>query len=335
VQKKKLNIPYGHHQNVCWYVNNYGKISLKYVNGCLYGIDEKKIDGFLGNGNSFSYFIPVPENENLVFFVSDKFYKIDLSNNKVIETFENPFSSSAVFVGSEDCKETWLFDIQDNIIYKYILTEDGIQKTDYTFPIQVEDEFYHTPIWSLNFSKNCNLYTLTNSGRDVCFGEFDRKNGIFTQKSQYKFPKNVTRVNNSIIAPDNSEIYYFIYQQDFDYQRIETRKFIKIPIIDNMPDYSDSTSVYSYVPKLSHSATCDMFYGLDGNIYLMKYAEKVIDVMEYTSNNEPTYKPNFINVDYIFWNTKLHFQADWFSENPCGSNSSCRINENQVKIICE
>jgi hypothetical protein len=43
VQKKKLNIPYGHHQNVCWYVNNYGKISLKYVNGCLYGIDENQV----------------------------------------------------------------------------------------------------------------------------------------------------------------------------------------------------------------------------------------------------------------------------------------------------
>lgn len=336
VQKKKLSIPYEHHEEICWYIDNSGEISVKYENGSLYGSNGKKIDDFLGDGNSVFYFIPVPENENLVFFVSAMFYKIDVLNNKIIETFENPFSSTAVFVGSGDCQKTWVFDVRDNIIYKYILTEDGIQKTDYTFSIQVENELHQTSKWYLNFSKNCNLYTLTSyNGREVFFGEFDRINGIFIQKSRYKFSESVTRVNNSIIAPDDSEIYYFIYQQDTDYPSVKTRKFIKIPIIDNMPNYDELTTIYSYTPKLSHTATCDMFYGLDSNIYVMNYAEKVIDVIEYTSNKIPIYKPNFINIDYIFGNTKLHFQSDWFSDNPCGSNSPCQTNEKRVKIICE
>ena len=188
----------------------------------------------------------------------------------------------------------------------------------------------------VHLSSDCKHYT-ANFFRDsiVCFGDFDRETGNFVRKSEKIISAHPgierTNIINSIISRDNKKIYYFC--QPFNTEKRTIIEILSVDIVDGKPNYENIDLIYSVDYNRAPQPPSDMFYGYDGNIYIIHFGlGKVFKIMSYT--NGKTTVEEFLSSQNMYGLRSEDFLADWFSKKQCGENTPCPEIE-KPKIICE
>lgn len=184
--------------------------------------------------------------------------------------------------------------------------------------------------WVLNFSRNCDYYSLVNENynlkdcQKVFFGLFDKTTGKFTRKSTGVI-KDCNRVLNSIISLDYSKIYYWV-------ANINTLNMVEIPIENGLPNFDKQTIVHS-LRHVTFIVPC-VFYGLDNKIYVMDFSARRLSSIE-TDEFGNTICNTLVSDINTSKYSPLHFVSSWFSDNPCETYFTCQNNciTNEVKFI--
>ncbi|MBR2202161.1 MAG: hypothetical protein IJ894_15765, partial [Bacteroidales bacterium] len=78
----------------------------------------------------------------------------------------------------------------------------------------------------------------------------------------------------------------------------------------------------------------DMFYGNDGNIYVLDDNLRKIFRVIPSPDGKIIVDDAFLNFESEGGTRSENFLADWFSQNPCGENCGCPEMKKPV-IICE
>ena len=313
-----------------WYVDSNGIISL------LAPYDEGKMAIFDKDANCLSelstdyqfdrgIFVPKPGSNNEVYYIeADRYFVIDMNKKTVVLNGNdiNLSSISHIAVHHSDCNNVWLINTDKKVWTTYLITSSGIEKdkeislneSDYTSFPSTTDTY-----WDVNLSKDCKHYTMSfleHHKTEVYYGDFDRTTGTITCKSRYNFGSDYLTINNSIIAADNSRIYYVCTTSQSDLHLIE------VPILEGLPDYSKLKTIYSE-HKFGALAYRSMIYGFDDIIYLIDYYYQKISTIEIDNMN----KTIFIDNKFAFSNKGTSavrnnfFLSSWFMDNPCDGNT--------------
>ena len=106
---------------------------------------------------------------------------------------------------------------------------------------------------------------------------------------------------------------------------------MSVNIINGTPDYENINILYSnYNSKSLYFVYNDMFYGYDGNIYIIYHAlNKMYKITSKTDKVE-----EFLTFDSEYGPWAQDFLADWFSKYQCGEQSPCPEIK-PPRIICE
>lgn len=350
---KSIIQPEEHNDNIGTnlYVDSEGKIQLILKDGILYDENYKPIktnSKIPENDEDYStFFVPSPGNNNFIYyFRANNYILIDIEKNEVIGEVqslnelskeENLILFNHILVHHSNCKDIWLIYYSNDIMYKYLITASGIE---FKGIVHIEREITNPKNkydMIVNLSSDCKHYT-ANFLYDsiVCYGDFDRLTGNFERKSEKIISARSgieqTYILNSIISRDNKKIYYLCESKPNGYTRFI--EILSANIINGKPDYENISTIYSENFKSGLIYTdSDIFYGYDGNIYIIHYhGGKMYKLMSAT--NEKTLVEEFL----IFKNENSvrseDFLADWFSKKQCGENTPCSEIK-KPKIICE
>ncbi len=308
--------------NLDWYVDSEGKISVIVRN------EEYKMSIFNKEENRFEeiqieyklepgFFVPMPDNRNKVFYIEqNRYFIIDLLQKSITlkGTDINIYHNEHIAVHHTDCDKVWIINVDKSKITTYLLTSLGIKKVNETSLKESDYSYFSTNYnWKINLSKDCEHYTMINfddNKTEVYYGDFDRETGKLIRKSRYDFGQKYKHIINSIIAPDNSRIYYLYANTQQNYNIIE------VPIINGIPDYNKQKKVFTEKQTFA-KAYKTLFYGIDGKIYILDYIKNKICTIE-CKNNTTIYNDNeyFTPKNENFVRNNV-FVSSWFMDNPC------------------
>jgi len=314
--------------NCVWYVDSDGSLSVVagYENGkiAIYDKDTEKFNELtseyqLGDG----FFVPMPGDESKVFYIEqNRYFLIDLKLKTISLKGDdiNILRMHHIAVHHSDCDKVWIINTDKKIWTTYLLTPLGIEKvrevaldeSDYnSFPSRYN--------WEVSLSADCEHYTMVNFDdykTEVYYGDFDRQTGEFTRKSRYDFGEDYRHINNSIIAPDNSRIYY--------YYNTSTRNayVVEVPIVDDVPNYEKKKIIYSGTANLAGMYRM-MFYGLDNKVYILDGSWRKIHTIEINAQGESVFTDTKFEIpkDNDF-GRYIDFVSSWFLEKPCDESST-------------
>ena len=323
--------------NCVWYVDREGSLSV------VAGYDNGKIAIFNKNTENFDeltteyqlsdgFFVPMPGDESKVFYIEqNRYFLIDLKL-KTITLKGNNISILRFYhiaVHNADCDKVWLFNIDKKVWTTYLLTQSGIEKVkEITLDESNYNSFPSKYNWEVKLSADCQHYTMVNFDdykTEVYYGDFNRQTGEFTRKSSYDFGEDYRHINNSIIAPDNSRIYY--------YYNTSTRNahVVEVPIVDGVPEYEKKKIIYSGTANLAGMYRM-MFYGLDNKVYILDGSWRKIHTIEINAQGESVFTDTKFEIpkDNNF-GRYIDFVSSWFLEKPCDESST----ENPDPIVPE
>lgn len=317
--------------NTVWYIDENGNHALTVTEGNLYDENMQKIAG--NNDWMSGFFVPMPMNENFVYyFGKDKIYLIDVPNKTVrdivLNNCPNPVFDFArhIVVQHKDCDKMWIINKEDDVTREYLINFDGIKKIREISLYQNEQTAYRT---NLSLSRNCKQYVRYNSGtKEIYYGDFDNKTGIFTQKAYFKFGEDIKVIYGAIIAPDNLRIYCIL--------RSTNRRFkiVEIPIEDNIPQFEKQKLIID--KKAGMNDLCKMLYAVDGKIYIIENPNRICSTLTLDADGETKYEVIY-NFDSILTYHQNDFVSSWFENIPCSKSSSnpCNGYNKKLKIIME
>lgn len=295
-----------------------GKIAIYNKNTELF--DELNTECQLGVG----FFVPMPGDESKVFYIEqNRYFLIDLKLKTITLKDDNIniLHFYNIIVHHTDCDKVWLISTDKKVWTTYLLTQSGIEKVkENTLAVSDYKTFPTSHSWIVNLSPDCKHYTMVNfdSGKDnteVYYGDFDRQTGELTRKSRYDFGKEYNHLINSIIAPDNSRIYY-LYNPSFSQICL-----IEVPIVDGVPDYSKQKNIYSETKSLAPGLRT-MIYGLDKKVYIIDGWLKKINSIEINAQGESVFTDTKFEMSGSeLGERKIDFVSSWFLEKPCGESS--------------
>ncbi len=303
-----------------WYVDGVGNHVLTESKGEIFDENLKRI----GNIDEFNFneydnrgfFVPVPTNENLVYFFDlGNCYLIDIRNKTVTKTDVKIDIGylSHISVHHSLCDRIWLIATDLEEWTEYLLSEDGIKKVR-TICL-ASDNYKYKPttakIWQINLSMDCKHYTMCNMSKnysEVYYGDFDRETGLFTRKVSYDFEEDFEYIYNSIIAPDNSRIYYTAFTHERHFQIFE------VQIVDGLPKFEKKKPLVDQ--KVALNGYCGMYYAIDGKIYVFETARKLCSTLSVNDNNETEYRQIY-NFDRLFPVNYKDYLSSWFMDLPC------------------
>ncbi len=300
----------------------------------------------VGVGNPFV--VPVPHNCNCVyFFVGRQYVLIDIQKSEIIGDVVSLKELDNIdeydFIGFEqilvhhsNCEDVWLIYYDTDIMYKYLITTSGIEYKE-TIQINRQIENPQNKNLIIHLSNDCNHYTANYLGDSiVCYGDFDRQTGNFVRKSEvilHSRPEvKETRVLNSLIANDNNTIYYYCESKREEWVR--SNEILSVDIVAGKPDYENVHILYSKIYHRKGFDVSDMFYGNDGNIYILDDNLRKIFRVIPSPNGKTIVDDDFLDFQSEGGTRSANFLADWFSQNPCGENCDCPEMKKPV-IICE
>ncbi|MBP5369945.1 MAG: hypothetical protein J6Z01_15985 [Bacteroidales bacterium] len=307
--------------SMIWYVDNEGEVSIIInTNSGEIAFLDKASNQFHATTQQLSYgfFVPMPEDESQVFYIEqNRYYLIDITRESIELKGDDIDISWQDYIAVQhtDCDKLWIINPGKTVWTTYLLTKEGITKVKETNLNATDyNSFPQTYNWQLILSKDCQHYSLINYDHyqtEVYYGDFDRSTGEFTRKSRYDFGTDYININNSIIAPDNSRIYYIRSFSTYDLEIIE------VPIVDGKPDYNTQTKIYEE-KKFGALGARDMFYGIDNNIYIIDHTVQKINTININEQNETVFTDSKYNMtkkwDVIIHN---HFISSWYLDNPC------------------
>lgn len=304
------------HKYEDWYIDNKGKRILTYYKGQLY--DENMEEFQFVNGLDAGFFVPNPSNEDIVYyFTTNNYYIINLKEKKIYANQLDNFVMNKtlhIAVHHAECDKIWLISTKGMVWNEYLLTNRGVEKIrDITLN---QDNFKFLPKereWQINLSMDCKHYTMCTISKncsEVYYGNFDRNTGLFSRVAQHDL--NVAYVYNSIVAPDNSRIFYIV--------RTNNRKFqiLEVPIVDNIPQFVNISVLVE--KNAGINAYCHMSYGIDGKIYIIETPNRLCSTLSIDRNGSAKYEEiyNFGAAVVYRSNDML---ASWFMDLPCIDSS--------------
>ena len=331
------------------YVDAKGKIKLILdYQGQLLNDNFEPINGSEKVGVGDPFVVPVPYNCNFVyFFVGRQYVLIDIQKSEIVGDVvslkeldnidEYNFRHfNQILVHHTNCEDVWLIYYDTDIMYKYLITTSGIEYKE-TIQINRQIENPQNKNLIIHLSNDCNHYTANYLGDSiVCYGDFDRETGNFVRKSEvmiHSRPEVMkTRVLNSLIANDNKTIYYYCESTMDGW--IHSNEILSVDIVAGKPDYENVHILYSKIYHRSLYDVSDMFYGNDGNIYVLDDNLRKIFRVIPSPDGKIIVDDAFLNFESEGGTRSENFLADLFSQNPCGENCGCPEMKKPV-IICE
>ncbi len=316
--------------NICWYVDSEGFMSV------ITNYGENKMAVFNKNKNQFEeieteyqfdagFFVPKPDNGNQIYYIEqNRYYLIDLQQKTIVLKGDdiNIMRTHHIAVHHSDCNKIWIINTDKRVWTTYLLTSSGIEKKkeyclnepDYSsFPSDDDEN------WEINLSKDCQHYTMVNFDqhqKEVYFGDFDRSLGTFMRKKRFNFGNDYVQIDNSIIATDNSRIYYFCTTSTYDAEIIE------VPILDGLPDYSKRNKIYSE-HKFPGVGYRQFIYGLDDKIYVIDFLYYKISTIEINNKGETVFEDSKYSLAHSRTSVRTNvFLSSWFMDNPCEEKTS-------------
>ena len=329
------------------YVDSKGKTQLILdYQGLLLNDNFEPIEGCEKVDMDNPFVVPVPHNCNFVYFFGGKQYCLvdiekseivgDVVSLKELEDVDEFILFNHILVHHSNCEDVWLMYYDTDIMYKYLITAFGIE---YNGAIQINRQISnsHNKDYIIHLSNDCNHYTANYLGDSiVCYGDFDRETGNFVRKSEvmiHSRPEVMkTRVLNSLIANDNKTIYYYCESTMDGW--IHSNEILSVDIVAGKPDYETVNILYSKIFHRSLYDVSDMFYGNDGNIYILDDNLGNMFRLIPSSDGKIIVDDAFLNFESEGGTRYENFLADWFSQNPCGENCDCPEIKKPV-IKCE
>ena len=267
------------------------------------------------NGRRLTLFIPKPENDSLVYLITlNKYSVIDTKNDTVIEKniqwTDLSFNSPNILASyHSNCKDVWLIFRNEEGLYSYLVTENGILSDYLYFSTQDRPQFSGTisPSGKYYFMPRRTSTNLTL----VDFGVFNKNTGAFENTLLYEFGDGLVMTN--CFSPDETKLYLF-------WQVGATRTYYtyQIDIINGVPDFANAIIVNTQ-NYTSIAAFSDMQIGLDEKIYQSYYfAAKKINIIHNpnTSGLACNYQDNAIPLT-TYGNTVPNFISNWLTDTPC------------------
>ena len=303
--------------NSVWYVNENGNHTMTCAKGVLY--DENMVEIKKENKWQKGFFVPAPYDESFVYYFEGENCHLIDGNRKIV--YENKYNVTIdkfahIVVHHSQCDKIWLINISDTVISEYLLSLDGLEKVR---DIIIAENVGRPSSLSLNInlSVDCKYYTMTNRKfndfSEVFFGKFDRQTGLFTRTASYDFSENYSSVFNSIIAPDNSRVYYVANTKNERYQIFE------VPIIDEIPQFENKKII---VDKSKHGNYFSaMYYAIDGKVYVVETTNRMCSTLSIAQNGSTEYKQIYDFGSFIGENA-INYVSSWFMDSPCVNSSS-------------
>ncbi len=294
------------HRNA--YVDEDGNVRLVQVGFALYdgNGNEIKYEGGVPTVK-FSYFIPMPNNDNIICGIGNGYlYKIDIENNEIISVEQNNAISDilAIAVHNADCSGVWLIQSDGNSIKRHLLTSDGIIEAQ---PLNIVG--YPQNILC-KLSWDCKYYTWCDDSKVVYFGRFDRRTASFQQTATHNFGD--VSIYTGFFAPDNSKVYYSIRQNG--------EKIIEVPIVNDAPDFNRMRTICQFNYSPPHLLS-EVRFGLDSRLYV--YDKGYIHIVEFFEDGQFKFTKNYLSMESKSYARVFYSHLpDWYSDDPC-SGTPC------------
>ncbi|MBO7596863.1 MAG: hypothetical protein J6T70_07445 [Bacteroidales bacterium] len=302
---------------VIWYIDADGHHALTVADKVLYDSNMEPIPTDYGWHRGF--FVPVPNNENLVYYIEiGRCHLIDINKRSVtdMEYVIDVDAITHISVHNSQCNKVWIIDnTADTVWHEYLLSADRIEKIR---DIHLDQENFKYPLdksgWKLGLSVDCKHYTLTNfklnNNTEVYYGDFDRQNGNFNRKASYDFGNGYIGILWSAIAYDNSRIYYTLLTTDRQYQILE------VPIVGGLPMYDQGVVVLS--KTFTYPITNTMYHAIDGKIYCNEIGNCCISSISIDDDGKTIYNVLVSSSESMISNSTINqFVSTWFMDDPC------------------
>jgi len=250
-------------------------------------------------GTSSSIFIPMPDNDSLIYFIHyNKYSLIDIKNDSVLEKNiewcpieSNPnvyiFNIQATF--HSNSKDIWLILEEKKGIHSYLITKNGISPTNSAFSSLSGVNLKLSPAGKL-FVCNYDGYN-KNYDDAIYWGKFNKTTGVFQDLGGYDIEEE--QLLTYSFSPDETRLYYYI--SDYHYA-----KLFQIDIIDDIFEFNSSKLIFSHehTPGSMVPVISKMQIGIDGKIYHIFMLGKKINVINNPNQSgvECNYHDNYIQL---------------------------------------
>lgn len=314
-----------HKEDAEWYVDSNGKHVLTYSDGKIY---DENLNVIIENCTS-GFFVPSPYNKNLVFyFEPNKYTIIDLKTKSAIGSGEGPYFTQIydinAIVHHSQCDKMWMFVEQNEVIAKYLLTSEGVEKVGEIQLHQIYPPEF--PRCYISLSKDCQHYVASyfidwENKSGVTYGNFDRETGEFEIVTNQIF-EDYNVVQGAIIAPDNSRLYCVLALHN----DARSYKIVEYPIENNIPQFDKMKLVVE--KKINAFAFSLMYYAIDGKIYVFENSTRFLSTLSLDANGETKYEEIY-NFGHIGTGSHpLKFVSSWYMDNQCPESDSKNICDN-------
>ncbi len=283
----------------------------------------------ISSGLQRSIFIPVPNNDSLIYFFSDgKYSIIDIKNDIVIAknvVFETEFLPDFISsVHHSNCNDIWLLSGNENKINIYLINKDTIS---------INRSFVENFSSKMNFITNGKIFSYasyTSGSITISYGDFDRTNANFNTLDSYNYT-DYELVYGSSFSSDATKLYYYMRKKN-----INKYDLIQINITAGIPDFNNFQIIatQTYTGPVPYN---EMQLGLDGKIYQVFINKNKISIIN-SPNNLGTlcnYQDNAIPLS-VGGNNIPNFISTWFSTNYCEldffSENYCQTDNTQFYI---
>jgi len=307
-----------------WLIDSNGEVAIDCRDGGLYFKNGKKIDDI----QDIWLFVPAPQNERFVYCLGDDvIFRVDSDEGVITDKFPMHLGpETAVAVHSYDCEYLWLLvysDCKNVVVYR--VTFDGLYRervvqlnTDDYKPTTYNSE----PSWSFQLSMDCRYYTFSSTDNSTTyFGFFDRSDATFSRKFSHTF-SGYDYISNSIISPDNSRIYYVLFNK-----KNWKVDFCEVRIVDGLPDYSTAEVFHSIKNERNDVG---LYYGIDGKVYFMGAHIGVYGTIDIV-DDKAVYE-DFASFP-THWVRTHHSMPSWYLPFPCGNNPCKDMKPPAIKIV--
>jgi len=322
VKITKIKDQYNYYK-MYWYIDKNGTHKLTVYGQKLY--DEAMVEIPTPSNIYSGFFITMPSNENLVYYFEEtKYHIIDVENRIIKGVFDISTSlRHHVSVHHANCDNIWIVSTDSPNTWKeYLVNSDGAKLVRYYHPDPPMKNERLLKAWNVKLSKDCTHYTATGEAdadgekfvfNEVRYGNFDRETGEFLCTAKYDFNGIFRKIACSMIAPDNSKIYYYGLDIKWKYHLL-----LEVPIIEGIPHYEQTKTVFQKKARLN--CVGSMYYAPDGKIYLIDNSKKTFTAISVDSYGntiwEDVYKDNQGGVTL---GKHYNYMESWAMELPCNN----------------
>lgn len=293
----------------------------------------KNVDNIQFSWIGSSIFIPMPDNDSLIYFIYyNLFSLIDVKNDTVLEkniewypleTDPDIYTPNIQATFHSNSKDIWLILEDGNDIYSFLITKNGISSTYSAFSSLPGDGLKLSPTGQFFV---CSDYDWEHNGSDTIYwGKFNKTTGVFEKLGGYDIGDE--QLLTYSFSPDETKLYYYIY--DYYNTKLAQGDYIKlfqVDITDDIFEFDNNKLIFSHehtfgslIPVRSR-----MQIGIDGKIYHIFMLGKKINVIHNPnlSGFECDYEDNYIPLS-IMNSSVPNYISTWLAPTNFSYTNAC------------